>query len=409
MSLIRPFRALRPVKEKVSLVAAVPYDVVNQKEALLIAKDNPYSFLHVSRPDIDLPATTDPYSSEVYERGAKNFKWLTHECPLLREEEPSLYVYQLTMGQHEQTGIAGCFSLDEYDSNLIKKHELTRQVKEEDRTRHILKLSAQTGPAFLAYRRVVEIDREVDKIKTHSPIYHFTTSDGITHTLWKISDPTVFVKLFDARISALYIADGHHRAAAASRVRKTLATQNPNHSGSEDYNFVFAVAFPDNQLNVLPYHRVIKDLKGMTPSQFLEKVQSLFEIQSGSASLPQSGEFGMYLVGNWYRIHSNVQKIKGQTKGQLDVSILQEALLKPILGILDPRTDPRIDFVGGIRGTSELEKMINSGEGAVAFSVHPTKIQDVMEVSDAGGIMPPKSTWFEPKLRDGILSHLLMR
>jgi len=402
MSLIRPFQALRPLPERVAQVAAPPYDVVNREEAALLAKESSLNFLHVSRPEVDLPEGLKADSEQVYDQGKVNYEKLIQNCPLIQEDQPALYIYRLQMGKYIQIGIAGCFSIDEYDSNLIKKHERTRKDKEDDRTRHILKLSSQTGPVFLTFADVPEVDQLIQEVvQTDAPLYSFTAQDGVVHTLWKMAHPEPLVRLFSEKVPALYIADGHHRAAAASRVRSELAKQNPSHRGDENYNFVFAVAFSARQLRILPYHRVVKDLAGMTHNQFLERVESAFRIQIGDSSIPDQGEFGMYVGKKWYRITPREKK----PGARLDVSILQDLLLGPILGIADPRTDKRIDFVGGIRGTAELERWVNSGAAVVAFSVHPTSLTDVMEIADQGGIMPPKSTWFEPKLRDGILCH----
>jgi uncharacterized protein (DUF1015 family) len=403
VSIIRPFRAVRPIHTRVNEVAAVPYDVVNQSEARQIVDGNPWSFLHVSRAEIDLPEGLNPYSSDVYSKASSNFKYLIEHCPLMRESQNSLYVYRLRMGEHEQTGVVGCFSIDEYDSNQIKKHEKTRPDKEDDRTQHMLSLSAQTGPVFLTYRDVVEIDVEVAQVKAQTPIYDFVAVDGVAHTVWLIPDPSELVQLFASRIPALYIADGHHRAAAASRVREVLAKANPRHMGGEDYNFVLAVAFPASQLQVLPYHRVIRDLRQMTEADFLDQIKARFEVSLSKKHESQPGVFGMYLKSGWYHL-----RLKGQkAENNLDVDLLQSNLLGPILGIIDPRSDKRIDFVGGIRGIRELENKVNSGEFAVAFAMHPTRLSQVMEVSDQNGIMPPKSTWFEPKLRDGLFCHVL--
>jgi uncharacterized protein (DUF1015 family) len=398
MSLIRPLKALRPSVKHVSQVASVPYDVLNAAEAKELAHGNPLSFLHVSRPEIDCPAGTAPYSDEIYRRAAINFQKLIQACPLVREEGESLYIYQLEMGEHRQTGLFGTFSIDEYDSDLIKKHERTRPEKEDDRTRHILELSAQTGPVFLTYKEVPGIDEAVEKIKSLAPLYHFVAPDKITHTLWIVPQPDLFVSLFAKHVSALYIADGHHRAAAASRVRQVLSKQNLQHTGQEDYNFVLAVAFPDQQLKIFPYYRMVKDLNGLTESEFLRKIETSFKVSAEKRFEPHRHEFGMYLQGQWYRLMP-------LPKAELDVSLLQDHLLGPILGIADPRTDQRIEFVGGIRGLGELENAVNQGRAAVAFSLHPTSVDDVMQTSDRGMIMPPKSTWFEPKLRDGLLCH----
>ncbi len=403
MSKIHPFRALRPVSEKVSAVSSVPYDTVNREEAQTLADGNPWSFLRISRAEIDLPSNVNPYSSEVYDLAESHFRELTQKCPLIQEEQEMLYVYRLIMGDHEQTGIFGCFSIDEYDRNLIKKHERTRADKEDDRTRHILKLMAQTGPAFLTYKDVSEINELVEQIKTLEPLYDFTAADQIRHTLWQAPNFSSIIDLFDRKVELLYIADGHHRAAAASRTRAELAKKNPSHRGDEEYNYVLAAAFPSSQVNILPYHRVIKDLLNMTVESFLSRVKAGFEVMPGDSQLPNPGEFGMYLDRKWYRI---IPKEK-RDHSKLDVTILQDSLLAPILGIQDPRTNKRIDFVGGIRGTKELERLVNEGSASVAFSVHPVTIDDLIAIADQDGIMPPKSTWFEPKLRDGLLSHLI--
>ena len=399
MSIIRPFHAIRPAPERASLVASVPYDVVSEKEARELGHKNPWSFLHISRAEINLPEGTSPYSDAVYECAATQFKEFIKNCPLLQESKPSIYVYRLRMGFHEQTGIAGCFSLDEYERGLIKKHERTRKEKEDDRTRHVSELSAQTGPVFLAYKSVEKINLEVERIKGRKPLYDFVSEDQVNHTVWAIEDTAQLVEFFATQVQALYIADGHHRAAAADRVRKQSLSQNPQHTGSEDYNFLFAVAFPHDQLQILPYHRAIKDLNGMTTAEYLKKLGADFELTPGDRSLPPKGEFGMYLESKWYRLR---QKI---CTHDLDVAILQDKVLNSILGIQDPRTDRRIDFIGGIRGTEELERTVDSGAAKLAFSLHPTRLEEVMEVSDKEEIMPPKSTWFEPKLRDGLLSY----
>ena len=406
MPLIRPFRALRPDFRRAPDVSAVPYDVVNQEEAHHLAQNNPWSFLHVSRPEIDLPAETPIYSNAVYQKAATAFESLIQECPFIEETQPALYLYRLRMGSHEQTGIVGTFSIDDYVGGKIKKHERTRPDKEDDRTRHILELKAQTGPVFLTYRSIPEMNLEVKKVKDSAPLYDFTSPDHISHTLWLIPHPESLIQLFEQKVSALYIADGHHRAAAASRVRTELARQNPTHRGDEPYNFMLAVAFPDDQLQIFPYHRLIKELSPLSATHFLEKVRGIFEVTQEHQAPPQliRGEFGMFLERQWYRL-----KAPGDLKKEfeLDATLLQEVLLGPILGIQDPRTDQRIEFVGGIRGTIELENKVNSGVAAVAFALYPTSLSDVMQVSDRGEIMPPKSTWFEPKLRDGLFCYSL--
>lgn len=411
MAQLKPFRALRPVPERAAQVAAVPYDVVNREESLRLAEGNPWSFLHVSRPEIDLPAGIDPYSDPVYAKARSNFEELAAKCPLIREESPMLYVYRLRRGEHVQTGVAATFSIDDYDSNLIKKHERTRKDKEDDRTRHVVTLKAQTGPVFLAFRGTSSLGSLLREAAQGSPLYDFTASDGVGHTVWRISaapDLERWVAAF-REVPSLYIADGHHRAASASRARAALRAKDPKHTGQEDYNFFLAVAFPAEELRILPYNRVVRDLAGMNADEFLQAVSKGFAVSAGASSEPRRGEFALYLQGRWYGLKPllPVPLADADPIRSLDVSVLQDRLLDPVLGIRDPRTDKRIDFVGGIRGTAELAKLVDSGEHACAFSLHPTTPDDLMRVSDAGEIMPPKSTWFEPKLRDGLLSHLI--
>jgi uncharacterized protein (DUF1015 family) len=406
VAVIYPFRALRPPVAKVEQVASVPYDVVNTEEARQLAADNPLSLLHVTRPEIDLPEGTNIYSDEVYARAAENFQKLIETCPLETESEPSLYLYRLVMGEHEQTGIAACCAVDEYDAGLIRKHERTRPDKEDDRTRHMLELRAQTGVVFLTYRADPRIDALVAAVVANDPLYDFTAEDGIRHTVWRAPAHDAFVHAF-TEVPLLYIADGHHRAASASRARAALRDRNPGHTGDEEYNRFLTVIFPSDQMQILPYNRIVRDLHGMSPEEFLAAVGEKFRVEEGSAAVPARGSWSMYLKQRWY----NLTLLDGvETSGDdptvaLDVSVLQDHLLDPILGIKDVRTDKRIDFVGGIRGTSELEKLVNEGRAQVAFSLSPTTIEDLLTVSDANGIMPPKSTWFEPKLRDGLLIH----
>jgi uncharacterized protein (DUF1015 family) len=407
MSIIRPFRALRSKPEHVAQVASVPYDVVNQSEAAALAQGNPSSFLHVSRPEIDLPPGTDPYAKIVYEKARENLQKLTRELPLVRENEPSLYIYRLKMGDREQTGIAAAYSIDEYDHDTIKKHEKTRQDKEDDRTRHVLTLGAQTGPVFLTYKGLTEMNALVDRETQSAPLFHFTAPDGIVHTLWKAQNPSALVEAF-RKVPMLYIADGHHRAASASRARAELKKENPKHTGAEDYNFFLAVAFPAEQLKILPYYRVIKDLNGHSHAEILSTLEKSFTLTPSAKPEPKRGEFAMYLGGKWYGLAPKSRPDAASSpSARLDVSVLQNQVLDPLFGIKDPRTDKRIDFVGGIRGTRELVELVDSGRAQVAFSLHPTTVGDLMEISDAGEIMPPKSTWFEPKLRDGLLSHII--
>lgn len=408
MADIRPFRALRPTATRVDRVASVPYDVVNTEEARELAAKNPYSFLHVSRPEIDLPEGTDPYSDQVYRKALDNFQQLIKEAPLETEDAPSIYLYRLIMGDQEQIGVVACSSVDEYDGNLIKKHERTRRDKEDDRTRHLIALRAQTGPVFLTYRASRDIDTMVMETTMANAIFDFTAPDGIQHTVWRVPDPVRFVQAF-REVPALYIADGHHRAASAARARAELREQSFGHTGDEEYNFFLTVIFPDEQLRILPYNRAVRDLNGLSAVEFLEAVKKSFSVRDAANPEPDTrGTFGMYLEGRWYKLSFPEESVLPEgIVDSLDVSILQDRLLDPILGIKDVRTDKRIDFVGGMRGTKELERLVGDGKAAVAFSLFPTTIDDLLRVSDAGEIMPPKSTWFEPKLRDGLLIHTI--
>jgi uncharacterized protein (DUF1015 family) len=406
VAVIRPFQALRPPVERADRVASVPYDVVNTTEARELAANDPLSFLHVSRPEIDLADDVDPHSDLVYRKGLENFQKLIEECPLETESAPSIYLYRLIMGDHEQIGVVACCSIDEYDRDLIRKHERTRRDKEDDRTHHMLMLRAQTGPVFLTYRANREVDTMMMETTLANAIFDFTAADGIQHTVWRVPDPVRFVHAF-REISFLYIADGHHRAASAARARAELKQQSFGHTGDEEYNFFLAVMFPDDQLQILPYNRAVRDLNGLSGSEFLEALRNEFDVEENGNPEPASrGEWSMYLEGSWYtlRLPSGASAPQGIVDG-LDVSILQDRLLDPILGIKDVRTDERIDFIGGMRGSKELERLVNEGKAAVAFSLYPTTIEELLRVSDAGEIMPPKSTWFEPKLRDGLLIH----
>jgi len=406
LAVIHPFSALRPPPDKAKEVSSVPYDVVNTEEARQLAAGNPLSFLHVSRPEIDLPDGTDLYSDPVYRKALDNFQSLIRSCPLQTEEVPSLYIYRLIMGDQEQVGVVACCSVDEYDQDLIRKHERTRREKEDDRTRHMLVLQAQTGPVFLTYRARAEIDAMVMETMLTKTLYDFTAADGIQHTVWHVPDPVRFVHAF-RDVPHLYIADGHHRAASASRARVELRDQSFGHTGDEEYNFFLTVIFPDDQLQILPYNRVVKDLNGQSKEVFLANVKQSFSVtHNGNPAPSQPGTWSMYLEDKWYELKllDTEEKPQGLVDS-LDVSVLQDRLLDPILGIKDVRSDKRIDFVGGLRGTKELERLVNEGKAAVAFSLHATTVEDLLRVSDAGEIMPPKSTWFEPKLRDGLLIH----
>ena len=397
MSAIFPFAALRPEPGTASRVASVPYDVVNTEEARALAAGNPLSFLHVSRPEIDLPAGADPHADGVYTRAAENFATLRQSAPLVMESAPSLYVYRLHMGGHTQSGVAACFSVDEYDRNLIRKHEKTRPDKEDDRTRHMLAIEAQTGPVFLTYRATAALDAVMKQVESTTPLFDFTAPDHVRHVLWRVpeADMPALVAGF-AAVPVLYIADGHHRAASAARARQALASK-----GSGEWDRVMAVAFPDNQMKVLPYNRVIRDLNGHTTEAFLNALGARADVREGGPASPEAkGQIAMRLAGKWYTLGFG----RAET---LDVDVLEREILAPLLGITDVRTDTRIEFVGGIRGTEELERLVDAGGRAVAFSMYPVSLADLMRIADAGGIMPPKSTWFEPKLRDGLLSHVI--
>ena len=408
MAVIRPFRALRPQAERAQLVASVPYDVVNTEEARALANGNPLSFLHVSRPEIDLPPGTDIYSDAVYRKAVENFEKLIATCPLETEAEPSLYLYRLIMGDHEQIGVVACCSIDEYDDGTIRKHERTRRDKEDDRTRHMLMLRAQTGPVFLTYRAQHEIDEQVSEAVNAAPLFDLTAADGVRHTIWRLDETDALVKSFES-VPLLYIADGHHRAASASRARVELKEQSFRHTGKEDYNYFLTVIFPDSQVRILAYNRTVQDLNGLSSEEFLQAIRKQFTItENASPEPPQRGFWSMYLDGKWYGLElSPDATLPAGTVAMLDVSILQDRLLDPILGVKDIRTDKRVDFIGGLRGTKELERLVDEGKAAVAFSLYPTTVEELLMVSDANEIMPPKSTWFEPKLRDGLLIHTI--
>ncbi len=408
MAVIRPFRALRPQPDRAESVASVPYDVVNTDEARALADGNPLSFLHVSRPEIDLPTGTDIHSDVVYRKAVENFEKLIAECPLEKESEPSLYLYRLIMGDHEQIGLVASCSIDEYDNSKIRKHERTRRDKEDDRTRHMLMLKAQTGPVFLTYRHRADIDELVSAAINATPLFNLRAADGVRHTIWRLSETESLVKSFES-VPLLYIADGHHRAASASRARAELKEQSFAHTGKEDYNYFLTVIFPDSQVQILAYNRTVLDLNGLTPEQFLDEIRTQFTItENATPEPPARGNWSMYVGGKWYGLQlSPAATLPTGTVAALDVSILQDRLLDPILGIKDVRTDKRVDFIGGLRGTKELERLVDEGKAAVAFSLFPTTVEELLMVSDANEIMPPKSTWFEPKLRDGLLIHTI--
>ncbi|PIQ09500.1 MAG: hypothetical protein COW71_06035 [Ignavibacteriales bacterium CG18_big_fil_WC_8_21_14_2_50_31_20] len=409
MAIIRPFKGLRPDPRVAHLVASVPYDVVNRKEAAELAKDNPISFLRVTRSEIELDESTDAYSNEVYQKANTNMQRLIQEAPLIEDEQDRFYIYRLIWKDVTQVGIAATFSVEDYNNDIIMKHEKTRRAKEDDRTNHIVTTNVQTGAVFLTYKGIDDINDLVEKtIRNEEPIYNFTTPDKVTHTIWVMPKEANDIIVFEiGKAEHLYIADGHHRAASASRAQKVKMEENPNHTGKEEYNFLMAVLFPAEQLKILPYNRVVFELNNLTNESFLEKVKASFTIEASEISSPnEKGKIGMFLDKKWYMLTPNENVVPGEAAGdKLDVSILQDFLLAPVLGILDQRTDNNIDFIGGIRGTEELEKLVNSGAAKVAFSMYPVSVNDLINISEVGETMPPKSTWFEPKLRDGLVVH----
>ena len=428
MATLKPFAALRPKPELASQICELPYDVMSSDEARAMADGNPLSFLHVSKPEIDLPLGTDLYSAEVYAKGKENFKKLISQGALKQDEKPNFYLYRQIMGGHAQTGLAAAASCEEYLTNIIKKHEFTRPDKEDDRVRHIEALNSQTGPVFLTYRAVAAFDEFVAKKIAEAPAVDFTGKDGVRHTSWTISsaEEIAFVEAQFAAIPFLYIADGHHRSAAAARVylKRKDAPGAPSSrrqvGGLEILEHVgetpalpsatfLTVIFPHNQMQILPYNRVLKDLNGLTPPELLKKLEETFSIlRMGSAKPTRKHELGFFMNQRWHTLtfKNQLTNVTDPIE-KLDVTLLQKNVLAPIFGIDDPRTSKKINFVGGIRGTAELEKLVNSGEYACAFSMFPTSIEDLMQIADAGGIMPPKSTWFEPKLRDAMFCHLI--
>jgi len=412
MSNVIPFRALRPRKDLVKDVASYPYDVLNVEEGQKLAEGNPASFLHVEKSEIDLPVSAKSEGNYVHELAKSYMQKMIDQKILIRDDQPCYYIYRQTMGGREQYGIVAGYSVEEYEKGLIKKHELTRTDKEMDRTRHIDVVGAHTGPVFLTFKARESFDQIIAKIVAGTPEYDFIADDGIGHTAWVVKDQATIEAIRNefARIDALYIADGHHRAAAGTSVGKLRRTNNPNHRGDEEYNFFLAVAFPHNQLRILDYNRVVKDLNGRDEQAFLAHTAESFVVSPDfkDKSPTAAHEFGMYLGGRWYKLTAKPEIYKADDPiGSLDVSILQNSLLGPVLGIQDPRTDKRIDFVGGIRGMAELERLVDGGGFKVAFSMYPTTLDELIKVADAGLIMPPKSTWFEPKLRSGVFVHLL--
>lgn len=422
MAVFRPFQAVRPAEELAEKVAALPYDVMSSAEAYESAKDNPYSFLHVDKAEIDLPKETDQYDDSVYAKASENLQKMLQNGVLKKDADASYFVYRQVMGEHSQAGIVGCASIDDYLNSVIKKHELTVAAKEADRIRHVDVCNANTGPIFLTFRKSDPLEKLMkDVMEEEKPVYDFSSDDDIRHTVWRISEPDRIKTIEEEfqKIPCLYIADGHHRAASAVKVGIKRRESHPGYTGSEEFNYFLAVAFPADELKIWDYNRVVKDLNGLSKEEFLKRTGEFFDVQEISVQPGKTEEelscvrpkkrheFAMYLQGTWYRLSAKtIAWDETDTVSTLDVSILQNHLLSPVLGIGDPRTDSRIAFVGGIRGLKELVKMVDNGD-AVAFAMYPTSIRELMQIADEGKIMPPKSTWFEPKLRSGLFIHTL--
>lgn len=414
MAIIKPFKAIRPRPDLAHLVASLPYDVLSFEEAKRIVEDNPYSFLRVEKSEVEFPEEPDVNDPEVYEKARENLDRMIEEGVLIQDEAPCLYIYREVMSGRSQTGIVACASIDDYLNGIIKRHEHTRADKELERIRHIDHCDANTGPVFLFHPHHEGIERIVREwIKAHSPVYDFTSEDGVRHTVWLVDDDgtiSLIVKLFE-EVSSLYIADGHHRCSAAVRVGLERRRRASGYGGEEGFNYFLAVIFSDREVHLMEYNRIVRDLNGLTEEEFINRVKERFDLEEvGDSPYRPEGErrFGMYLKGKWYKLTALPGSYEeGDPVRSLDVSILQDNLLSPILGIADPRTDKRIDFIGGIRGLKELERRVNSGEAKVAFALYPVSIRALMAVSDAGMVMPPKSTWFEPKLRSGLFVHRL--
>jgi uncharacterized protein (DUF1015 family) len=414
MAIVRPFTGLRPKKEYSAKLASPPYDVLSSEEAREMAKGNSISFLHVIKPEIDLDPETNPYDKKVYEKGSENLQKFINDGILIQDREPAFYVYKQIMGNHQQIGLVACASVQEYENDIIKRHELTRSDKEDDRVNLINHLNAQTGPVFLTYRANKHIDNIINKVIQNDPEYDFRDEKSVQHIFWVVNHSDLINEIISefGKVKYLYVADGHHRSAAAMRIKQMKEKENPNHTGGEEYNFFLTVIFPDNQMRILDYNRVVVDLNGLNNEEFIEKVSEVFRVdrlENHKQYKPNKKHcFGMYLNGFWYKLEAKDTAFNpDEPVNKLDVSILQNNLLSPVLGIDDPRKDKRIDFVGGIRGLIELEKRIDSGQWTVAFALYPTSMDDLIAIADAGKIMPPKSTWFEPKLKSGIVTHLL--
>ncbi|MDQ7822445.1 MAG: DUF1015 family protein [Candidatus Eremiobacteraeota bacterium] len=415
MAVVKPFRAVRPRKDNVIKVACPPYDVISSEEARAMAEGNDMSLLHVTKPEIDLEPRIDHYDERVYEKGKENLQKFLRENILTQDSNDCFYLYRQIMPlegrEHTQLGLVACASVDEYQSDLIKKHELTRKDKEDDRTKHVYITQANTGPVFLTYKSREALDRLLGELEKGKPEYDFTSDDGIHHIVWVIDrekDINAIIRQFE-KIPVMYVADGHHRSASACRVREIMKVENASHTGKEEYNFFLVVIFPHDQMNIMAYNRVVKTLNNHSADDFLKKITELFEVMEMGPDLPspeKRHQFGMYLNGKGYLLTAG-QVDESDPVLSLDVSILQNTVLSPLLGIKEPREDKNIDFIGGIRGTGELKRLVESGKFKVAFSLYPTSIEDLIGVADSGKIMPPKSTWFEPKLKDGIAIHML--
>jgi uncharacterized protein (DUF1015 family) len=413
MAVLKPFKGIRPKKELAASIACRPYDVLNEQEARIETKGDPNSFYHVIKPEIDFPDDFDHYSPEIYKKGKENFERMFREGIFRQDEKDCLYIYAQTMNGRKQYGIVGCASVDDYVNDIIKKHELTRPDKEEDRKNHVRVSNLNYEPVFFAYPQVIALDKLVEKVVTNNPEYDFTTDDGIGHTFWVIKDDSIINSIVDefGKIKYTYVADGHHRTAAAALVGKERREKNPNHTGKEEYNFFLAVHFPDNQLQIMDYNRVIKDLNGLTTDQFLDKLNESFTIEKIGSDIYKPStlhEFSLYIENNWYKLTAKTGTYNDNDPiGVLDVTILSERVLAPILNIVDLRKDKRIDFVGGLRGLGELKKRVDNGEMKAAFALYPVTMKQLIDIADSGKIMPPKTTWFEPKLRSGLVLHSL--
>ena len=416
MKLIKPFRGLRPSRVLAAEVASHPYDVLNRSEAYELAKDKPHSFLHINKPEVDIDEAVDVHDPSVYDKGRENLDRFIEEGTLQRDDEEMFYVYKQVMGTHEQIGLVAVASIDAYETNHIKKHEFTRPDKEDDRVYHMDALNAQVGPVFLTYKADGDVDRLMAQVVETTPEYDFEAEDGTQHTFWVVEDVALSanIEAAFADISTLYVADGHHRSAAAARVRHLHQERNPDHSGDESYNFFLVVLFPDDQVQILDYNRVVQDLQGASATDFQASLEANFHVEPSdleNAKPGKAGEFGFYTDGQWYKLRANANLLAGidnqDPVKRLDVSILQDSIFTLLLGIEDQRTDKRVDFVGGIRGLQELQKRVDSGQWQAAFALYPTSIESLMAIADADEVMPPKSTWFEPKLKSGLIVHML--